>query len=310
MPRSTVPSELAVSFAGTYDRIVAWLSLKRDRLRRVGLLIALTLFAGGLFLSVRANPNILDQLSIWPILALLFLTLPLGFAISAADFQVMARMSGFSVGFWPALRIILYSNAANMLPIPGSLTVRLGALKVYGATLRRSGGLIVVFTLLWGGIAFCFSAAWLAMQAPLELSIGFGLIGVAILAGCTFIAFRMRLSPRLLLAAASCRFGLVVVEAFALMMAMRSVGVGAEYHQTAILVVAPFLSSVVPSGVGVRETIIAVLSPIADINAASGFLAATAARVAGMAFLAALTLILYAATRRNSPQFRAESPAP
>jgi hypothetical protein len=291
---------LAMSLELTADRVVVWFSRNRDRFRHLALIVALTLFAGGLFLSLRANPDILDRLSLLPILTILFVTYPLGMVITAADFHVMARISGFSVGFWAAIRISLYSNAANMLPIPGSLAVRMGALKVHGATLRRSGGLIILFTLIWGGIAFCYSAAWLAMQAPLELSKGLGLIGLAVLAGCALFAYRLRVPPSLFLAAALCRFSLVVAESFALMMAMHSVGVMAEYHQTAILVIASFLSSVVPAGIGVRETIIAILSPIAGIDPGTGFLAATASRIAGMTFLATLSAILYAVSRRNS----------
>ncbi|MDX1422338.1 MAG: hypothetical protein R3322_04310 [Kiloniellales bacterium] len=287
-----------MSLALTVDRVVLWCSLNRDGLRRVGLIAALALFAGGLFLSIRANPDVLGQLSVAPLLVLLCVALPIGLALSAADFQVMGAMSSCRVGFWPAVRICLYSRAANMLPIPGSLAVRMGALKVHGVTFRRSGGLIILFTLIWGGIGFCFSALWLALQAPWELSAIFGLIGLAILAGCTYFAHRTGLSLPLFLAAAVYRFGLVVVEAYALMMGIHAIGAAAEYQQAAILVVASFLSSVVPAGIGVRETLIAILSPMAGIDPATGFLAATTTRIVGMAFLALLTAISYAASRR------------
>lgn len=278
---------------------IAWLSLHRAMLKRLGLGVALCLFAGGLFLSLRANPDILGHLRAGPLLIIFSVTLPAGMALSALDFQVLARLSGATIGFWSAVQVNIYSRAANMLPIPGSIAVRMAVLKGHGTAFHRSGGLILLMTAIWGGIGFCFSAAWLAIQAPPALAGAFAAIGIAILTACAVVAHRKRLDWPLLSQAAGLRFALVVVEALALMLALRAIGVDAGYHQTAILVVASFMAGIVPAGIGVRETLIALLAPIAGIDPATGFLAATAARITGMTFLAICATIGLTLARRT-----------
>ncbi|MBK0400383.1 hypothetical protein H0I76_14375 [Limibaculum sp. M0105] len=287
------------SWSGSTDRALAWLSARRARLNRIALAVALAIFVGGLVLSLRSSPDILEQARLMPLLGLVLLTLPMGLAINALDFQVMARMCGARVGFWPALMISVYSRAANMLPIPGSMAVRMGVLKTHGVTFRRGGGLIVLFTLIFGGVGFCYSASWLAVQAPPALAAGFGALGVALLGTSAALAHRAQLPWRMVGAVTLFRLGLVAVDALSLMIALGAVGVDVDYRQTAILVVAGFLSGAVPAGIGVREAVVAILAPIAGIDPAAGFLAASASRVTAMAFLAVCTGVPYAVLSRN-----------
>lgn len=267
-----------------------WVSAHKRQLKPIAMLAALTLFCVGLFLSLRASPDILQRIQIGPLLIIILGTLPAGLALSAMDFQAMARLSNVKVRFWSAAEVVLYSRAASLLPVPGSFAVRMTVLKAQGATFKRSGGLMFLFTALWGGIGFCFSAAWLSFQAPLLLTTVFLAVGLGILAICSWFVQKSKFDWRIASRAAVLRFGLIALEALTLMFAVQSVGVEVEYYQTAILVVAPFLAGVVPAGIGVRETIIAALSPIAGIDPVTGFLAATAARLSGMAFLVVCAL--------------------
>jgi hypothetical protein len=285
VPLTLAGAALSAASART-DGLFGWLSRHRARLNRIALAAALALFLGGLVLSLRASPDIVERASLLPLLGLVLITLPAGLALNALDFQLMARMCGTRVGFWPAFLVSVYSRAANMLPIPGSVVVRMGVLKAQGVTFRRGGGLILLFTPVFGGVGFCFSAVWLALQASQELALAFGAIGAALLGVSVVLAYRARLPWPLVSAAALFRLGLVALDALSLIFVLRAVGVEAAYQQTAILVVAGFLASLVPAGIGVRESVVALLSPIAGIDAASGFLAATASRVTGMAFLA------------------------
>ncbi len=269
----------------------AWVSKNKLKLKPIAMLAALSLFCVGLFLSLRFSPDILGRIEIGPLLVILLITLPVGLMINAADFQVMAHLSGVTVKFRSAVEIVLYSRAASLLPIPGSFAVRMTVLKAKGATFKRSGGLMFLFTAIWGGIGFCFSAAWLTFQAPLFLTVAFATIGLALLSACYWFVHRTKMELHSVLTAAVLRFALIALEAITLMMAVRAIGVDAQYHQTAILVVAPFLAGIVPAGFGVRETLIALLAPIAGIDPATGFLAGVAARVSGMAFLATCSIV-------------------
>ena len=275
------------------EHAFTWLAEQRARLHRVALVIALLLFAGGLFLSLRANPDILSRADPVPLLGLVLITLPLGLALNALDFQVMARICEARVGFWPAFRISVYSRAANMLPIPGSMAVRMGVLKAHGVTFRRGGGLILLFTLIYGAMGFCYSAVWLSFQAPVLLAAAFGVTGTAMLGLAAVLVDRAMIAWPQITRAAALRLGIVAMDALALMFALHAVGVAIGYEKTAILVVAGFLASLFPAGIGIKESVVALLSPIAGIDPAAGFLAAAAARVVSTGFLATLAATSY-----------------
>ncbi|MHA7872494.1 MAG: hypothetical protein ACX939_09115 [Hyphococcus sp.] len=275
----------------------AWCARHWGRIKQGLLIGAAFLFFGGLYVAFQAQPDVLRRIAPGPLLVILLLALPAGMAINAVDFQLLAKLSGVTVGFWRAFEIVIFTRAANMLPVPGSFAVRIAALSAKGASLRKSGSLMLMLACLWGGIGFCFSSIWLFVQGALQFSVLFAAIGLSILAAIAVVAYRARLAWRAVMAAAGLRLLFIALEAFILMMAVRAVGVVAGYDQTAILVVASFLSSIVPAGLGVRETIIAALSPLAGIDPATGFLAAAAARFAAMLLLAVCALAALAAQR-------------
>lgn len=274
-----------------------WLVDNKRKFKPVALSLSLLLFSGGLFLSLRASPDILEHVEIGPFLVIVLVTAPAALAISAADFLLLARLAGVRVNFWQAVETTIYTRAANMLPVPGSMAVRMATLKGRGATFKRSGGLMFLFTAIWGGAGFCFSAVWLSVAGVPEFALLFAAIGIAILAACTVVVRRADLELRMVMAAAGLRFTLVALEAFTLMMAVRAIGVDAEYQQTAILVVASFLAGLMQIGIGVREALLAVLAPLAGIDAATGFLAGVAARIGGMTVLAISATIILIAQR-------------
>ena len=292
-------STVRFAATGLAARLADLFSRNRRRFKSIALVLALALFCGGLIISLQASPDIWARIRIGPLLVILLVATPVGLAINAMDFQVLARLSGVDVRFRQAVEIAVYTRAANMLPIPGSMAVRMAALKSRGATFKRSGGLIFLLTVIWGGVGFCFSGAWLAVQAPPVFSVSFTMIGVAMLTGCAMAVRRFRLDPVVVLQAAGLRFLAIALDALVLMIAVWAVGAEAAYHQTAILVVSSFVASVAPAGLGVRETIIALLSPIAGIDAATGFLAGAVVRFAGMAFLAACSLVMAVLSRRS-----------
>ncbi len=268
---------------GNYGR--GWVSHHREGLRPFLMMAAIALFCTGLFISLRAYPAILQQLQFGPLAVLLVAVLPLGLVINAIDFQILARLSDVKVSIWQSLVTIIYTRAANMLPIPGSIFVRMAVLKSSGAKFRKSGALMFLFTAIWGGIGFCFSSFWLLIYGAQFFAVVFAAIGVGILTVCLVTIKYKNLDGRKFLAVASLRFAIIVIEAFALMVAFHAIGADANYQQTAILVVASFIASVIPAGIGVRETLIAVLSPIAGIDPAIGFLAAATIRIVGVTFL-------------------------
>jgi uncharacterized membrane protein YbhN (UPF0104 family) len=53
--------------------------------------------------------------------------------------------------------------------------------------------------------------------------------------------------------------------------------------------------TIFPSGLGVREAIIALISPIVGVDPATAFLAAAAGRIVGLVWMAALGIVVLAA---------------
>lgn len=279
------------------SRLRDWLACHRARIKPVLMTLAVLLFCGGLFLSLRATPEFLDTVRIRPLILITLCLVPCVLFICALDFQMLARLCGVKAPLLSALEVIIYTHAANMLPIPGSITVRLAALKARGVALQRSGGVMLLFTLLWCSAAFCYSAAWLAFQAPMMIAAPFAATGFALLVFCVVAISRFRLDPKAMALVGGLRFSLVAFDALILLVAVHAVGGEAAYQQTAILVVSSCVASIVPAGIGVRETVIAMLAPFAGIDPATGFLAGAAARFSAMAFLAVASVFIMAARR-------------
>ena len=267
------------------ERTVDWARARRRRIRPVALGIALALFFGGLVLSVAARPETLVRVDPLPLLLVAFGTLPLSLLLGALDFRLMARLAGVQVGYAVAIETVLYSRALNLLPVPGSLTVRLAVLKGSGATLARAGGLSLLFTAVWAGLGLCFSAIFLSSHAP-WLAGGFAVVGTGLLAICALAGRTRGVGGQAFLAISALRLGFVVIEATTLLLGLRALGVSADFGQSAILVAASSITTLFPAGIGVRETLVAALAPLAGIPAAVGFLAAAALRGVGLAFLA------------------------
>lgn len=276
-------------FEGLADRGFEVLRKHQTRLRPLLIWGSLCLFCVGVGVSIWARPDLLTAPDLIPTAALVVAAMPLGLYLSVLDFQAMGRLSGVRVPTGAALEVVIASRAANTLPVPGSILVRIAALKAHGVTFKRSGGLSVLLTFIWGGGGFLFSGACLMLGGHALIGGGFLLVSAALLAGCFMFGMRGALSPRGLLHAAGLRFLLVALEAGILFLALQALRIDVGYGQAGVLAVSSFLAIVVPAGLGVKETIIALLSPIAGIAPTEGFLAAAFMRIIGLGVLALVT---------------------
>src|SRR5919112_1252295 len=107
------------SFAASADRLFAWISERRDRLRKWGLMLALLVFAGGLIWSVQSIP-------------------------------------GGPMSWRTSFELTVYTSAANMLPLPGGAIAKLAAMKVHGVGIGRGSAMILLSSAIWGGLAFLY----------------------------------------------------------------------------------------------------------------------------------------------------------
>jgi hypothetical protein len=277
------------------EQAIARLSLHRERFKRVGLVVAVLLFCGGLFFSVLAVPDLAQQIRPAPLILLLLIGPPLTMVHSATEFWLTAQATGNPVKWRSALEVTIFASAANMLSMPGGFATRIAALCVHGTSLARGSVSILLFAAIWGGLAFCYSGTALALQGTLGLAALFVGIGVAILSFSAAGFARMRVRRSLPVMAALMRLAYLPFESILLILAAWGIGATIGIKQASVLVVSSFLGlavSIVPAGLGIREAVIAALSPAIGIAPAVGFLAGAAGRIVYMLGQAIAAIVL------------------
>lgn len=275
-------------------------SLGGERMRsaklRSGLLaFAALLLVGGLYLSFRHQPGLLERLEWQPALILLVLGVPLIILLSSLEFVVMAQILGRRIHMAAAFEVTVIGAAANLLPIPGGAVARITALKLAGAGLRESATTMVMMTIMWVGVALIFSGA-AAIHLGSEVP---GAVALAVGLGAVILSFFFTGSPSATfgptLASLMLKVCLVMADGVRIYLALSALGFEVRPVQALVLVVAGALGSVVsimPAGLGVREGIAAMLAPLAGLAASAGFLAAALSRMIDLAVVAPIAFWL------------------
>jgi hypothetical protein len=261
-------------------------------LRKYGLVVALIAFAGGLILAL----NSVDLVRIrWLYLVGYALVLPpLGFFLQCSELRLTAKAGGASLSWHEAIEVVIYAKAATLLPVPGGFVTRVAALKAKGVPVARSSLIVLLFTGVLGTVAFTYAGAWLY---PAPLSYGFFAVAICGLITCTGIGRRVQIPGSIIVQEVALRLLAVAVETIGLVFAFAVIGVSVGVEQTGVMVVASFIGlvvSIVPAGIGIREGVIAALSPFVGIDPAVGFLAAAVGRLVGFSWLCLIALSVLA----------------
>lgn len=287
--------------------IGGWASRHRLGLRRAALALSVVAFAAGLYWSLRGFPDSLTP-DIWPLVLLFFLCYPFAVALSVAEFQVMARVAGLRIGWPMAFETTVFAGAANMLPLPGGAITRVAALKAAGASLGLGSMVTALFAAIWGGMAFCLSGAVLVLFGHQALGWMFASGGAVLLGACTLIMLRLDASPLVLGQAFVIRGVSLLVDVLGHMLAIWSLGAVIGFGEASVFAVSSFVGSAasfVPAGLGVRELVVAALSPLVALPPMVGFLSVAVARAVAMLLLALLSAALLIAGRGGVASRRA-----
>jgi uncharacterized membrane protein YbhN (UPF0104 family) len=222
-------------------------------------------------------------------------------------------MAHFADHHPPALEIVQVSimgSAANLLPVPGAVVVRLANLHKGGVRVTRGLNLTAIIGITWVG-----SACVLGGVAQLWSHPGFGSAALAI--GVSLMTVSLILLSRTLEPGTRLRGAvelLAIEAAFVLMQALRLFLVAAalrfdvSFDQATALVIAAVSAAAIgflPAGLGAREGIAAILSPIVGIPAAVGLVITAVDRVINLVVLSVFAGIVTIATRRQ----RTKAPA-
>lgn len=271
-------------FGSLADRVVAALTARRDRWKRYGLVGAFLLFGCGLYWAASSIGDVWSRLSINHLLLLLAIGAPVGMVLNSIEFYAMSRIAGGPVGWRRSLEVTVYTSAANMLPLPGGALAKVAALKAHGVGLGKGSAVLLLTYAIWGGLAFLYSACALWMLGEAGMAAAFVVPGIGLLATCVTVAARFSVW-RLVAVVALTRMVSFPLEAFRYLLAMAALGTTVAFTQASVLVIASFIGSAVmlaPSGLGVGETVVALLSPIIKVDAAVGFVGAAVGRFAWM----------------------------
>ena len=293
-----------MTFELTYNmsRGRAWVIDNRQRLRRIGLALAISWFSAGLVWALWALPDTVDFV-LWPLAVMLLAGVPLMTALNAAEFHLMSRVAGTHIGCSESLETTIYASAANMLPIPGAVIARIAALKMRGTTIRASSAITALFAGIWGAVAFCYVGIWFLVIGQEASGAAFTTTGVCLLGICFLATIKLRAQRSLLGQAVAIRFAATVLGIVRQMLAIWSLGVAINFGEASVFAISGFFGnamSIVPAGLGLREFVVAAAAHLIALPAAVGFLSAVIIRIVDMVGLAALAAILVIG-KRNAP---------
>jgi len=271
-------------------------------LRRWALVAAALIFAGGLYYSIDRIEFSIADIHWQPLLWLVIAGIPATVILNTMMTELAASVVGFRFGWRRALVITVFGSAANMLPLPGAAMVRIAGLKAVGASLRRSTAVTFAMAMLWLGIAFAYSGAFLLVLRPwlglAALTLGLGALTAGTL-WARYLNGGWQTAAHIILIT----LALIVVSVIRVQLSLSALGVNASFTQVSIFAISGVIGSavsIVPAGLGIREAVSAGLAPIVNIPASVAFVATAIDRIVAMTVLLLLTLAL--STANLKPQ--------
>jgi hypothetical protein len=243
-----------------------------------------------------------------------FVAAPATLVLKMLEYDAAARLIGSRAGPRRAVEVAVISSAANLLPLPGSLIVTTRSLSEQGATYGSAVVASSIPGLAWLGLAGVIGGASITVAGslPVGLAVAAGGAAVVLVAGAMFRRRapehgRMQLALRILAIETSWVF----FSGFRLWLVLRAIGVSATAAQGLALAVAGAMSVAIgffPGGLGAREALIALLSPIIKLPLSEGVVLGVIDRVIWITFLSLAALVLVVARARTRSSADAAAP--
>lgn len=289
-------------------RLRAWTGAvggSSPRAQRHLLLVAALAFVVMTALAVRSLPP-LDLGRRWPLLVVLGVVgVPLSMLANAVEYVISGRLVGSRVRLGEALRVTVLAMAANLLPLPGSMVVRTSALHGLGSGARRAVTATTVVALVWVGVTGLIAGGLaLAGVGPsfgatvLTVGVVVTLVALLLLRASVERARFLPLSGALLLT----EVGTVALGAVRFWLVLVALGFPAGASQAAALVIAGVAAAatgIFPGGLGLRELLAGLISPLVGLPAALGLLATAVNRLVEYAILLPVSVLLAVRRRRG-----------
>jgi hypothetical protein len=225
--------------------------------------------------------------------------------LNALEHAATARLAGGREALLAALRVSVYGNVANLLPVPGSVVVRVQALRNRGHRGTVALAATAAVGVCWIAVSFAAGGALLLTTRPL---LGTALLVAATAGFAICIAWGRRLPAErpapIWVEVVAIEAAKVAVQAFRLHLALLALGVSPSLGQSFAIGISVSVSSAtafLPAGLGVREAVATALSAMVGLSAAVGLLATLVDRAVGLLMAIPLsTLVLLLPDRGTS----------
>lgn len=280
------------------DRVNGLLDVKNDRSRKAITLVAIGLLVIGLTVSARhLDSAIAWQFSSTMLIGMLIL-LCLTFLVNSLRTHTHSRIVGARLSFGDNAKISLFGSAMNMLPlvIPAGMIMRMSNFVQHGGQAGHVAGVLGVNYLLVLASSLLLGFSMLTTTGIEQLR--WPLLLICVMYIGTLLALIKLSDIEYGLAISILEMIGVIVDAVRIYVCFNILGFTVEIYQTAVLTVSAVLGSavsIVPAGLGVRELVGAIISPLISVLPAQAFLAIALNRVFGMTFFVGLSgLVLFA----------------
>jgi uncharacterized membrane protein YbhN (UPF0104 family) len=268
------------------------------------LIVAFSAFVAFTVLAVRSLPHI-DKPVRWELIVVAALVgVPVVVGLNALEFRLMAHFAHHHPPMLEIVQITVLGSAANLLPVPGAMMVRLANLRKAGVRVTHGLNLSAIIGLAWLGTAGVLGGAvQLGSHTAFALTamaIGSILLAVGALMLNRALDPGTRFAGALELFAIECAF--ILTQAFRLFLVAAALRFDVSYAQSTTLVIAAVAAAAIgflPSGLGAREGIAALLAPIVGFPAAVGLVITAVDRLISLIVLSVLAGIVTLATRRQ-----------
>jgi hypothetical protein len=225
----------------------------------------------------------------WVWLAVSLAIVPIVMVLNGMEYQVAARLLAHRVPLGEAMRISVLGSIANLLPVPGAILVRAGALRRRGASVGGSAMATGAVGAGWLGLSALVAGLLLMATGSVRTGGGFVSAGLVATIGMLLLVRRAGGSAGDAALIVALEGAFVSVSALRTWATLHAIGGGDLAQAAALTVAAPIAAAagILPGGLGLREVIAGALGPLVGLAAATGVVAAGIDRLLGVTGLGA-----------------------
>jgi hypothetical protein len=236
--------------------------------------------------------------------------------IKAVQFALAAQVLEMRVTATESLQVAVFANAANLLPLPGSILVTVHSLSAAGTTYARATATTATLRLVWLALTGLYGGAAIAVAGAVGVGVGVTAAGAILLATSWYLLNSISADrpARLFGKALLVETAFVGVTALQLWLILGALRVDtAPQHAIALTTAGSVAAalSIFPGGLGLREVLAGVISVLVDLDASIGVLTSVVAQLVSFVVLAfAVIVVKILDTRgRGSQRTRTRSEA-